>query len=284
MVGCLASARNIFLLINDIIIDLPRDPKLLTYDPFTFYPAQSITELPKDIPSEYRAQLYSILPDFPSISLVTDLAVGYRNKSKRFIYESMAVNKPWEWMENLGESPVVDPKDKDDDTGIKAPITNSGSLSLQLFAARKTGDSVVADCDIDDSLSVQYTRMFEDGISAESVFIRDWRESRLPELEAPAAHAISVDIQSDAEMGSPERRTPAGSPASIPSGSRRPSPALSTTMFGRRSNTNTPSATSSVTKKSHKRKASMTDDDDDDDDIIFLPQIVDPPPKAKKRR
>jgi mediator of RNA polymerase II transcription subunit 12 len=87
------------------------------------------------------------------------------------------LNRPWEWVENLGDFPAADTKDDDEERG-RHPIKNSASLSLDLFNARVTGDGIVL-IDQYDSRIEGNVRSFEDSLTAESVFKRDWRETRV---------------------------------------------------------------------------------------------------------
>lgn len=99
------------------------------------------------------------------------------------VYGAPVVNKPWEWIENLGEPSAVDPKEEDREREEKERlhlrylVKNSGSISLDTFGARITGDGVKQDMLNEGGQLEGCLRPFEDGMS-ENVFIRDWRETR----------------------------------------------------------------------------------------------------------
>jgi mediator of RNA polymerase II transcription subunit 12 len=133
------------------------------------------------------------------------------------------VNRPWEWVENLGEPATLDPKEeakeREEKERLKTRylVKNSGSLSLDAFLARVTGDGVISG--YDDPREDANVRSFEDGLSAESVFKRDWRETRvypdggvLP--TRPGARGEEDGGSSSTGMTRLERRPPRTSPAS----------------------------------------------------------------------
>lgn len=146
-------------------------------DPFRHYPPLSVSDLPADIPAEYRRQLRWLLPDFPPIAVVSNLITAHRDSSGHLVLGAPVLNRPWEWVENLGDYPAADTKDDEEERG-RHPIKNSSSLSLDLFNARVTGDGIVP-IDENDPRLEGNIRTFEDSLNAESVFKRDWRETRI---------------------------------------------------------------------------------------------------------
>lgn len=162
-------------------LEIPVDGKAPVFDPFRNYPTIPPSELPTDMPSEHRAQLRSLLPYMPPNTTISNLVTAHRDSSGHLVLGAQVLNRPWEWIENLGDYPIPDTKhDQDDDGEAKAryPIRNSASLSLDLFNARATGDGIVTSTIVDDPRIEANIRIFEDGLSAESVFKRDWRETR----------------------------------------------------------------------------------------------------------
>lgn len=122
--------------------------------------------------------------------MVTNLVFAHRDETGSTILGTPVVNKPWEWIENIGE-PAPDPKDEAarqrhelDDVASRYSIRNSGSISLDHFAARMTSDGLRPNLRSDDERGLMEGRIrgFEDGLS-ESVFARDWRETRRDVLE-----------------------------------------------------------------------------------------------------
>lgn len=87
------------------------------------------------------------------------------------------LNRPWEWIENLGDHSIPDPKSNETGKAAALALKNSASISLDLFNARATGDGVVAVIGDDPRIEANI-RSFEDGLSSESIFKRDWRETR----------------------------------------------------------------------------------------------------------
>jgi len=59
-------------------------------------------------------------------------------------------------------------------------IRNTASLSLELFGAKATGDRLISSVQDDERrMPSRLEGIFEDKLTAESVFRRDWRETRL---------------------------------------------------------------------------------------------------------
>lgn len=211
-----------------VIDELNSHSKSGTPDPFRFYPKHLESDLPPGVPAEFYTQLCSLLPQLPPNDVVNALVHAYRDHSGQLVYSTLVQNRPWEWIENLGEPSV--------ETGLRpktdSAIKNAASLSLEFFAARPTGDhifqtSVLATnenaSDQDNMRLEGDMRSFEDGLSAESVYTRDWRETRLEahrDIHAGIAESTSGDGTDDiGALTIP--------PAQIQSVSRRASPASS---------------------------------------------------------
>lgn len=286
-------------------LELPIHTKSGTYDPFRHYPDVLPSDLPPDLPAEYRKQLLSLLPYRCFVSAVSNLAASHTDSSGSFVHDSMVVNRPWEWIENLGEPANLDPKDEDRDLEerqrlqTKYLVKNSGSLSLDIFGARMTGDAVMQglfDSGEDSQISGN-TKSFEDSLSSEGVFARDWRETRVIELDALVSGKREATHDSLFLPPSPmksDRRTPRGSPVSTPGMSRssthgstksiRMSPVQSSSAYHRHSTSTTgegDGSTSGSSKKVTSKRKAKADSDDDDIMIVDGPSG---PPKAKKQR
>ncbi|KAF9453917.1 hypothetical protein P691DRAFT_798859 [Macrolepiota fuliginosa MF-IS2] len=178
-----------------LIDEIPQPAKPLSFDPFRHYPNKPIAELPADLPFEYRTQILSLLATFSTNSAVTNLVNSHIDSSGNIVYDQAVVNRPWEWIEYLGEPSVLDGNTKDEDRDREEKlrlktrylVKNSGSLSLENFGAQMTGDGVVESLAKEDDAHIQNDiRAFEDGLSAEGIFARDWRESRV-EVEQEAS-------------------------------------------------------------------------------------------------
>lgn len=215
-----------------VIDELNSRSKSSTPDLFKFYPKIPVSDLPPDAPPEFHALLCSLLPYIPPNNVVKDLVHAHRDSSGQLIYSSPVQNRPWEWIENLGEAVLDDNLPKLPDSTIK----NAGSLSLELFAARPTGDHILRSTVLSPNKdNSDYTNMrlegdlrsFEDGITAESAYKRDWREARLE------AHR-DVHTGTDGTIGEGiddigAFTAPIGQARSV---SRRPSPASSVRSKG----------------------------------------------------
>ncbi|KAI6169577.1 hypothetical protein EDD17DRAFT_1784529, partial [Pisolithus thermaeus] len=199
-----------------------------TPDLFRFYPKHLDSELPSGVPAEFYAQLCSLLPQLPPNEVVKGLVHAYRDPSGQLAYGTSVQNRPWEWIENLGEPSA--------ETGLRprtdSTIKNATSLSLEFFAARPTGDHILQTSvwgpseDVPDLENMRLEgdlRAFEDGLSAESVYARDWRETRL-EAHRDIHAGVTENTGGD---GNDDLGVLAIPPAQIHSVSRRPSPASS---------------------------------------------------------
>ncbi|KAI6129405.1 hypothetical protein EDD16DRAFT_1690096 [Pisolithus croceorrhizus] len=211
-----------------VIDELNSHSKSGTPDLFRFYPKHLNSELPSGVPAEFYAQLCSLLPQLPPNDVVKGLVHAYRDPSGQLAYGTSVQNRPWEWIENLGEPPV--------ETGLRPrtepAIKNVTSLSLEFFAARPTGDHILQTSvwgpneDVPDLENMRLEgdlRAFEDGLSAESVYTRDWRETRL-EAHRDIHAGVTENTGGD---GNDDLGVLAIPPAQIHSVSRRPSPASS---------------------------------------------------------
>ncbi|KIJ67463.1 hypothetical protein HYDPIDRAFT_108239 [Hydnomerulius pinastri MD-312] len=160
-----------------IIDELNSHSKSSVSDLFKHYPTISENDLPPDIPSEFYHQLCTLIPYLPPNDVVKNLVHAYRDASGQLVYGSPVQNRPWEWIENLGEPAV----ENDTNPPQESMPKNSGSLSLELFAARSTGDHILRPIHSEDAnMRLEGDiRSFEDGLSAETVYRRDWRETRL---------------------------------------------------------------------------------------------------------
>jgi len=182
---------------------------------------------------------------------------------------------------------VLDPKEEERDREererlrIRHLVKNSGSISLDNFGARLTGDGVRQDMTSDGGNAHMEgcTRLFEDGFS-ESMFTRDWRETRLemdrelsPDTIARRRRDLDPEALVSEGLGKTQqasRTSPASSAVSHSSASslrqqhRSPthSRATNSTVHEVIDVDSIPS-TSSVSKPHAKRKAAAVSSDDE---------------------
>lgn len=211
-------------LVSQYPLEIRADTNAATFDPFRDHPNIPLTELPNDLPPEYRRQLQSLLPHLSSDDRIVNLSACHRDASGALICDGAVVNRPWEWMEHLGE-PILDSKDDDQSKLVKPVIKNSGSIALETFAARMTGDRIARGPSTgEEARLLANMRLFEDS-TTEDVFSRDWRETRV-DLEVDSFAGTEADGESDQQhIGSHmkvEKHSPRASPAST-AGSSRPS-------------------------------------------------------------
>ncbi|KAL4248177.1 Mediator of RNA polymerase II transcription subunit 12 [Abortiporus biennis] len=232
-----------------ILDELPTDPKSTIFDPFRLYPQISLQSLPCDMPPEYRQQIRSLLPFVPINAAVADLAFGTKDSTTgAWTYQVPVQNRPWEWTENIGdaEGRADDSAHLDDS---QSHIKNSASLPLEMFGTKLTGEYIIKPYHdhSDESLNTGWNgakdeeldrrvegnlKTMQDTLVSESIFARDWREARvaLDDIAAiGSSSGSSQDLKGEMEddvgplpnintvgggMGSGERRSRRGSPAS----------------------------------------------------------------------
>lgn len=210
-------------------------------DLFQGYPQVHISQLPPDMPLSHREKLRALLPFTPVIQTVASLAYATRDPSSGALIATHAVqHRPWEWMEHLGETALVEgtEAERTQDERVlppgQRPVKNAGSISLELFEAHATGDGLPDSALDDRARAAMHT--FEDGLAADNLFQRDWREARLEPLDGMGpgtgrSRGEDADVLS-ALPTFPRTGIAAGRPESRP-GSRGPSPTPS--VFSRAS-------------------------------------------------
>ena len=136
-----------------------------------------ISAIPADVALEHRRQILALTTQLSPCASVSDLVTTSRDNHDGVILGNPVVNRPWEWMEYLGD-PVTDAKEenRNGDNTFK----NAGAISLEMFNAKITGDSVIPSMseEVDEKMESRI-RAFEDGLSADALFMRDWRETRV---------------------------------------------------------------------------------------------------------
>ncbi|EFI28176.1 hypothetical protein CC1G_14203 [Coprinopsis cinerea okayama7 len=158
-------------------LEMAPDPKAPAYDPFKHYPDTPPSSLPADLPAQYRQQILTLIARNPIPSTIANLSTAHRDSQGHYSAGGPVINRPWEWVENL----TPDLQGIEDERTLfqnKCTVKNSGSLSLETFAARMTGDSIVRNLAQDSVNMLHELRIFEDGLSEESIFARDFRETR----------------------------------------------------------------------------------------------------------
>lgn len=135
--------------------------------------------LPLDVPPAYRRQLTTLLAQIPLTTVVSDLVTTHHDPQGNLVRGAPVVNKPWEWIENIGEPPMEEERENDEKRRLRVKhlVKNSGSLSLEYFDAKLTDEGLI-DIATAQEQKGGFMGSFEDGLT-ENIFIRDWRETRL---------------------------------------------------------------------------------------------------------
>lgn len=178
--------------------------------------------------STYRDKIRLLLPFTPVSRAVASLSYATRDPTNGSLTPSHPVqNRPWEWTEHLGDPPLGDGLDPDhlkEESGQmpgRRALKNSGALSLELFDARATGDSV-SNTKLDGRARATL-HTFEDGLDGDMLFQRAWRESRLEVVDSPSTRPRVEDGEAGGVITPGIPRGPASRP-----GSRGASPSAST--------------------------------------------------------
>ncbi len=124
------------------LTELPCDTKL-SFDPFRNYPEFVTADIPADVALEHRRQIQALATQVSPCAAVADL--------------------------------VTSSRDNHDDG-------NAGAISLEMFGAKITGDCIVPNTEEVDGRMESRIREFEDGLSADTLFRRDWRETRVVDI------------------------------------------------------------------------------------------------------
>ncbi|KAI0248197.1 hypothetical protein BJV78DRAFT_1334324 [Lactifluus subvellereus] len=251
-----------------LIDELATDTKANPTDIFRNYPQIHLAELPADMPAEYRQQLRCLLPYPPSHDGVADLVHASLDSLGQILPGPPVMNRPWDWVESLGDNA---PGDSPAEGGIR----NNASLSLELFAARATGDCV---------RSERNPRGFHDALGGESMFSRDWAETRIPLADESSARREDDDTVAALPAFAAARRgmtpaSPAWSRQSATS-SRLQSPTQQSFTRASASRSDEPldmERSSAGSRQLGKRKASTISVDSDI-------EIVESPPAQKKTK
>ncbi|TFK44503.1 hypothetical protein BDQ12DRAFT_21589 [Crucibulum laeve] len=223
-----ASDNSLDLLVYPLLIDtllylydeIPSENKA-TFDPFRNYPNLTPADIPANVPIEYRRQLISILSYFSTDNLASSLVSSHRDTAGNLVHNTAVINRPWEWIENLGEPSTTDAMGDRSDRA-KYAVKNAGSLSLESFGTRLTGDGIMRNITREYSPRIEGNiRTFEDGLTTEGVFTRDWRETRVdPNCEEPTRNTARLRNDSDGEHSGTMYNT-------MPRTDRRPTPRAS---------------------------------------------------------
>ncbi|KAF8909882.1 hypothetical protein CPB85DRAFT_1435527 [Mucidula mucida] len=172
-----------------LVDEMPATSKMAAFDPFAAYPPMDASALTTDIPPEYLRQLRSLLPSLPNVARVANLASCRRDQSGQVVQETPVVNDHGSGS-SISESRRISMQKRPNGKGGKAapqseiPRKNTGSLSLDTFGARMTGDGIL-ETRTDDPVIEGNLRTFEDGLSSDSISSgiggrRGWRLAPRP--------------------------------------------------------------------------------------------------------
>lgn len=265
------------------------------FDPFRYYPEFNLSDLPSDMPPEYKARLRLMLPYVALNPTVEDLVYATRDPAGTLVPTGPVQNRPWEWTEYLGDVPGAPAEDR------AGAVKNSAALALELFEARLTGDRVIPAHARADGLMEENLHAMQDDLYAEGVFARDWRETRISLEDVPAGAGARGRHEGDDGVpplpalggisgaagagadhhgrGLPRKPSPASSVRSV--GSAHALSRLSVSTAGEVIDVDALDGGTSGSGSTHKRKAMSSITEEDDDEVEFVEGPV--PARPAKR-
>ncbi|KZT00461.1 uncharacterized protein LAESUDRAFT_666096 [Laetiporus sulphureus 93-53] len=210
-----------------VLDEIPSDPKLTTLDPFYRYPNLEPRSFSPDMPLEYQSRLRALLPYTALNATVSNLSYATRDPSGALAITQPVQNRPWEWTEYLGDIPPGEANLRHEDRPEeRLPLRNTASISLELFGTRQTGDHIVHVTE--DSMTEATIKTFQDNLSSESIFMRDWRETRVFDDEVISKSRSENEDDPPMSSAFATAQSPSQTQSERPSSSsRRGSPALS---------------------------------------------------------
>ncbi|KAF8621541.1 hypothetical protein AX15_007713 [Amanita polypyramis BW_CC] len=179
-----------------LLDEIPCDSRA-AFDPFRNYPEFVTPDIPTNIAPEHRKQILALSAQVSPNALVSELVMSDRKDGNGAILGNPVINCPWEWMEYLGEPVVPDAKERrnsEEIGNLKHAFKNAGSISLELFGAKVTGDCIPTTTEELDGKMESHVRAFEDGLSVNNLFKRDWQEARVKINEDPSLLAVSKQV------------------------------------------------------------------------------------------
>ncbi len=248
------------------------------FDPFRYYPEFNLSDLPSDMPLEYKARLRLMLPYVALNPTVEDLVYATRDAAGALVPTGPVQNRPWEWTEYIGDVAGA-PADG-------GAVRNSAALALELFEARLTGDRVIPAHARADGMMEENLHSMQDDVYAEGAFARDWRETRISLDDVPSS-ASAGRGRHEQDDGVPPLPALGGKPGAaadhrvLP---RKPSPAssvrsvgsahafsrLSVSTAGEVIDVDALDGGTSGSGSTHKRKAMSSITEEDDDEVEFV--------------
>ena len=234
------------------MVEIPMDVKATApFDPFRNYPEFNLSDLPADMPPEYKARMRSLLPYVELNPAVDGLVYITRDASGAVVSSVPVQNRPWEWTEYIGDNPAGEMSRGGDERVLddRPHVKNSAALSLDLFEARVTGDRVILPpkqvhqgflAAVEDMMAEENLRSFQDDVFSEGPFRRDWRQTRIPFDDAigtnPSGRRTSPQDDDNINTMTPlpalSGHPVAAGPSEHRPSSRRPSPASSVRSAG----------------------------------------------------
>jgi mediator of RNA polymerase II transcription subunit 12 len=235
------------------------------------------------MPLELKHQFRTLLPYVAVNPAVKNLFYPSRQADGTLTYHGPVQNRPWEWTEYLGD-------DNPDE------FRNSGSLNLELFDTKLTGDHLLDVKGLSERAKSSLQSLRND-VVYENIFERDWREGRVPtQAGTPPECGSRLGVNDEDEDGSSKMQrgqlnsrgtSPASSVRSRISAASFRSPSVSSQPSRRAGSTDVievDSIPSTSSTRTQKRKASGEVGEDENGDKGEVQVVDNPDPGAFKKK
>ncbi|KAF8590944.1 hypothetical protein K439DRAFT_1120420 [Ramaria rubella] len=185
--GILANSIVFDVLIDTAFLlfdEIPRDSRTATADLFQYTASIDPTSLPLDIPSPNQRRIASLLAYVPDDTYVDNLVHAWPDPTSStgaLTFGRAVQNNPWEWAESIEPNAVTPTYGRE-----RPEVKNNSSIPLEVFGTQPTGERVIGEgagvgsgVGVGTGRDLAAVRQLEDGLAADNVFERDWRETRV---------------------------------------------------------------------------------------------------------
>jgi len=129
-----------------------------------------------------RRRVSSLLSFVPDNAYVSSLLHSWTDPTTgETVFGPPVQDSPWEWSDSIEPHPSTSEITREN----KPELRNSSSIPLEVFGTRPTGERVFGEVEsgVSDKKKAERdmarARQLEDGLAGDSMFERDWRETRM---------------------------------------------------------------------------------------------------------
>ncbi|KAG9119415.1 RNA polymerase II mediator complex subunit [Ceratobasidium sp. 392] len=172
-----------------ILDEMPKSSRYPLTEPLRQFMDPARRPILPNLPKEYLDRILPLLKYTPT-DPCTGLGLRFTQQPSRALLVTYFPFKPWEWVENIDDSPTGD------------NVRNTASMPLDLFSAEATSDRIVhPELGWNESWSNVETdeRHMKTVVGSEVTFQREWVDSRVLELELSGDDTEGIDPPADGE-------------------------------------------------------------------------------------